>query len=484
MDPLDLVSKLSPEFRALEEAALKCISPDDAKYRKASQKLEHCLSASAEWRVCALVQEKLIETRVEFGQADRIYLEEVSQAVKKIIPLNIAYLEDAIRHDQLALIEELGRFISPEAKALLHPGTTSYDILDTARALMYKQAWEEVLRPTVAKSVTKLCDIAEKSKDWLQVGRTHLQDTSPVTFGLTMAIGAARIANRFQECDRYFGNLKGKCSGIVGTGAGIEMVIGQGKSLDFEKAVLEKFNLLPDYTATQITQKERVADVGHGLTTMMLVLKNFARNMRKMYASPIREVSSADSSTELGGSSTDAAKDNPIQWENIAGKGIVVESGMLILYEMITSDFQRDLEGSVQARYEPAQMIVRTYESFSRLNKALEKIQINVDALNKNLQSVRDKPSEAMVTILRGTGEVHPEYGGGHDFVKVMSQRAKTGQHPLIQIAREDPHFEKTYQRLSDVKKYILNGKLEHYIGSAVERADINIRDAKLAIAA
>lgn len=75
----------------------------------------------------------------------------------------------------------------------------------------------------------------------------------------------------------------------------------------------------------------------------MGVLADFANDMRMLYSSEIQEVTSMDAAKRLGGSSADAGKNNPINWENIAGKFAVVESGMRVLYAMITTDFQRDL---------------------------------------------------------------------------------------------------------------------------------------------
>ncbi|MBW2966691.1 hypothetical protein KY342_06330, partial [Candidatus Woesearchaeota archaeon] len=180
-EKLDLIGKLDERERIIAEDRLKCISPDDAKYRKASEKLSSYLSADAEWRACALIQKVLLETRVEFEQAEQENLEEIESALKRISPLNIDLLESQVtRHDQLAVIEESGLYTSEDTKALLHPGTTSYDILDTSRSYLFKNAWKDVIRPEVGNSIKKLCDLAERAMDILQVGRTHLQNTSPV----------------------------------------------------------------------------------------------------------------------------------------------------------------------------------------------------------------------------------------------------------------------------------------------------------------
>jgi adenylosuccinate lyase len=482
---LDLVGKLDEESLRQKRFSLRCVSPDDSKYAGASAKLIDYLSAEAEWYACAFVQLKLIETRAEFGQAEQRNVDEVKLAIDKIDPLNISLLESEItKHDQLAVLEELGRHVSEETKALLHPGTTSYDILDTARSYLFRKAWSSVMRPEMSKSIWQLCDLAEKSGEILQVGRTHLQDTSPVPLKTTFALYAARLAERINRCDCYFNDLRGKISGIIGTGASIDMVIGEdsilgGKSLNFEEEVLKKLGLESDHTATQIVQKERLTDVGHGLTTLMHVLGDFTNDIRILYSSAIGEVTSRDNAQRLGGSSADATKNNPINYENICGKVTIVESGMRILYEMIHSDLQRDLRGSVMARYQPQSMMAETYESFLRLNKALPNLSFNEDRLLQNMQPVKDNPSEAMVAILRGEKWIHPEYGVGHDFVKMIGRKAKSTGKKLMAVALADESFRDLYNSLPESKQKILNGELELYIGSSLEKADINIQYAR-----
>jgi len=473
-DP-NFVLKLDKAERIKREHALNCINPDDAKYAITSEALIDYLSAAAEWRTCAFLQQKLLETRVEFGEAESRHLEEVVQAVEKVDPLNMALIEEEVtRHDQLAVIEEMGRFVSPETKALLHPGTTSYCILDTARSYLFKKAWNEVMRPETKTSVELLCKLSKKSMGVLQVGRTHLQKTSPVLFGSVLAGYAARLAGRVEKCDEYFNALKGKASGIVGTGASIDMVISGRKSLEFERSFLKKLGLTPDLTASQIVQKEALADVGHGLTTLMHVLADFTNDIRLLYSSEISEVTSRDNAERLGGSSADATKNNPIQWENMTGKAVVVESGMRVLYELIHSDLQRDLRGSVQARYQPQPMMVETYEAFTRLNKSLPRLSINQDKIEQNLQSVRDNPGEAMVAILRGEQWIHSKYGLGHSFVKEIGKIAKSTGRNLLEIALEDSEFTKVYDELPEMKKTILKGDLSWYLGSSFERAKHN----------
>ena len=476
---LDLVSKLESEELAKRRFRLTAISPDDGKYAESGDPLRPYLTPEAEWRVCAGFQLNLLETRMEFGQAQQSHVDEVRAALEKIDPLNMALLEDELKHDQQAVLAEIGRFVSPQTKALLHPGTTSYDILDSVRAYLMREAWGKVIRPRVRDVTSKICDFAEQTIDVLQVGRTHLQDTSPVPFGVTLADYAQRLAKRTVRLDGLFDDLRGKVRGIVGTGASIEMVVGNGKASAFEEAALAKLGLKPDYAATQIVHKESWADIGNGFVTLASVLANFAEDVRTLYSSAIRELASSDRSRLLGGSSADAAKDNPVDWENMAGKVAVVEGGMRPLYAMIITDLQRELRGSVQARYQPGIIMAQTYEMFSRADKVLPKLAVNTDRMKSNLLPVREFPSEAMVSILRGEGWVHPEHGDGHEFVKVISRTAKSQQIPLLSVALQDEHFGVVYNGISSTKRAILGGELDLYTGDSRERALKNIKYAR-----
>ena len=141
---LDLVSQLTPDEKVIAEFRLRSVCPNDRKYGKTTNKLRDYLSAEAEWKECARIQSVLLEIRANYGQAKPEQVREVVDALDKIDLLNISLLEEKVtNHDQLAVLEEIGRHVSPETKALLHPGTTSYDILDTARTHLIQRAWKE-----------------------------------------------------------------------------------------------------------------------------------------------------------------------------------------------------------------------------------------------------------------------------------------------------------------------------------------------------
>lgn len=479
---LDLVGKLTEDEKRMGRFRLRSISPDEGKYGVRSEPLRNFLSAEAEWLRCARIQQVLLHTRREFdNKVTAKNIQEIDEAVNRIDPYNIALLEEnkEVRHDQLAVLLELSRYVSKETAALLHPGTTSFDILDTARSSLFREAWQKVIRPKTASVINQFCELAEQTMDVVQVGRTHLQYTSPVTFGSYVSNFASRMAERVHVLDYSFNGLKGKISGITGTGAGIEMVAGKGKALQFEEQVLARMGLSPDLSATQIVQKEPLVDIGNGLVTMAYVLGNFAEDMRILYSTDIQEVTQRDNAQRLGGSSAAAGKNNPIDWENISGKIPIVESGMTILYRMLQTNFQRDLRNSVEARYQPQTMMAQVYEMFSRAGKVLPELSLNEDQIAMHLDRFRAFPDEPMNAILKGAGFVHSEYGDPHTFVKTVARVAKKERVPLLTAALKDPEFRAAYARLSEEKKEILGGRVELYLGDAKERGRLNIEYAR-----
>lgn len=474
---IDQVSLLKDRKAQELRFGLHCVNPMDAKYRgKVGTLVETYLSPDAELRANALVQYTLLETLGEYGIVPQQNVEEAKKALQKIDPLNIALLEDNVtQHDQLAVLVEFSRHISPETQAYMHPGTTSYDVVDTSRAFLFKGAWKEYIEPATKNLILKLAELSTEYLDVVQIGRTHLQYTSPIIFGGYLSAITRRLAEEYKLIDDSFNNLKGKISGIVGTGAGVSQFV--ENDIEFEKKVLEKLGLQPEFCLSQTTSKESYLHVGQAISGFTGVLCKFANDMRLLYSSDINEVVSRK--VRVGGSSTDAFKDNPINWENIAGTYAIINGELSVLEAMVQTDLQRHLSDSKQGRYEPQGMMTNFYEMVLRTNKALETFSINEDKMKEHLVHFEKVPSEAMVTILKSHGFKTNKHANAHDFVKEISTKVKMGKGTLLELALEHEEFKELYDtKLSQKQISTLNGDYNHYLGSAKERAKINIAGA------
>jgi adenylosuccinate lyase len=475
---LNQVGNLSPEQLQEERFAMRSMSVYDGKYRKKIAPLMDCLSEEAyDWRAIAEVQHAMIKTQHEFGIVGEEIVEDSRQALKKFDPVNAKYIEaNVTNHDIVAVILDLSRHCELETPTHYHKGTTSYDALDTGRAALLKKVYKQFFRPAACDLMKEFTRISKHAEDenLIRVGRTHLQDTSPVPFAMVFASYGRQVAENIEELDYFFSKLKGKISGMTGTGAGVEKAT-KVNQFDYEKMLLEKLDLIPDMTATQVTNKSVLASIGHGMTNLTYTIVDFANDVRIYYSSAIKEMTTSDNAASLGLSSTSAAKNNPINFENVVGTARLVEGGMGILYQTKISNIDRDLCNSKPLREEPRSMICKTYEAVTRLTGRLKKLALIKDNIEKNLTEYRRLPDEAMVCILKGEEFTHSKYGLPHSFVKEMAKSVKTDKtKKLIDQCLKDDEFKTCYENMSNENQRILQGEVELYIGNAYERARIN----------
>src|SRR5271170_86338 len=119
---------------------------------------------------------------------------DAAQALRKHAAFEVARIheiEREVKHDVIAfttaVAEKMSAAGAADASRWLHYGLTSNDIVDTAQALVLKQA--SALLLTGAR---ELCAVLERRalefKHTPQIGRTHGIHAEPITFGLKIAL--------------------------------------------------------------------------------------------------------------------------------------------------------------------------------------------------------------------------------------------------------------------------------------------------------
>ena len=135
----------------------------------------------------------------------------------KVDVTRINELESRVKHDVIAFTMAVGESIGdPAAARWLHYGLTSNDVVDTAQALLIRDASHIIERDLVLFG--EVLDLrAHEFRNTPQIGRTHGIHAEPITFGL-------KIANWFAENQRNIERFRdaaaqmavGKISGAVG----------------------------------------------------------------------------------------------------------------------------------------------------------------------------------------------------------------------------------------------------------------------------
>ena len=104
----------------------------------------------------------------------------------------ILEIESRVRHDVIAFTVAIGETVGdPEAARWLHYGLTSNDVVDTAQALLVREA-SALIEPGIERFGEILERRAWEFKDVPEIGRTHGVHAEPITFGL-------KIANWYDE---------------------------------------------------------------------------------------------------------------------------------------------------------------------------------------------------------------------------------------------------------------------------------------------
>lgn len=321
-------------------------SPTD--YRYSIKALEPYLNEEAYVSYKAKVEAALVQTLAARGICSKKIADEIVKATRQVQAKEVYDEENRINHDIRALVNVIRSKVSDDAKPYVHATATSYDVVDTANALRYKDAVKNVIIPDMITLENALIDLASREKKTVQIGRTHGQHAEPITFGFAIAQYVSRWGHRILKMQDAVNDLVGKFSGAVGAYNASALFFTDPEK--FEDEVLNTLGLSPGEISTQIVQAEPITDFFHSVVSSFSVLANYARDMRNLQRTEIGEVGEPYG-TEQVGSSTMPQKRNPINFENVESAWKKIMPQMITVYLDQISEHQRDLTNSLSQRY-------------------------------------------------------------------------------------------------------------------------------------
>ncbi len=193
-------------------------------------------------------------------------------------------LEAKLGHDVMALVVVMAEK-SEDAGKFVHFGATSYDIVDTAYALMFRDALR-ILKDKFLLALERLKDLSIKYQDVPMVGRTHGQHAVPITLGFKFAnylYEMTRSVERLIDAERRV--VLGKMSGAVGT-----MAAWGNDGLRIEELTLRELDLEPHAISTQVAPRDGFAELISDLAIAGSVMDRFAVEIRELMRPEINEI--------------------------------------------------------------------------------------------------------------------------------------------------------------------------------------------------
>lgn len=437
------------------------ISPADHRYRV--KEVAEYLSPEAYTRYLCGVELALVETLHKHDLCKRHVVDEIACACKEVTADEVATEEARIGHDIRALVNCIKKRVSDQAKPFVHMTATSYDIIDTARALQYRDAFRKVVIPELVALETTLIDIAIREADTVQIGRTHGQHAVPITFGFAIANYVNRLGESILHLQDLTQKLRGKFSGAVG--AYNASSIFSPTPEEFEKEILEKLVISPALCSTQIVPPEPLMRLLSETITMTGILANIARDMRHLQRSEIDEVAEEFGDAQVG-SSTMAHKKNPISFENIESLWKVLVGRATTMHLDQISEHQRDLTNSASMRTYPEIVNYAVY-MVRRLNRTMKKLKLDHESIARNLEAqCHLTAAEPLYLLLAAHG--HPD---AHEAVRKLSMRAREEKKNIEDLAKHDPDIKKYLALMSANQKKVFHYTSRTYTGDAAKKA-------------
>ncbi len=318
------------------------------------------------------------ETLAEAGQVPKDAAQTI-RARAKIDVARILELESRVKHDVIAFTMAVGESIGdPAAARWFHYGLTSNDVVDTAQALLVRDA-SRLIESALVKFSEVLAKRAQEFRHTPQIGRTHGIHAEPITFGL-------KVANWFAENQRNQERFRdaagqmavGKISGAVGNAAHL--------GPEMEERICRRLGLNVAPVASQVIQRDRYAHFLSSLALIAATLEKIALEIRHLQRTEVREAEEPFAA-EQRGSSAMPHKRNPITCEQICGLARLVRSNMIAGYENVALWHERDIShSSVERIILPDSAILVDY-MLAKMTAVVADMRVFPERMLRNLES-------------------------------------------------------------------------------------------------
>ncbi len=418
--------------------SLISISPIDGRYRKTTENLSEYFSEYALIKFRILIEVEYFISLCEiplpelndFDSDNYIKLRELYSNFTTKSASRIKEIEATTNHDIKAveyyLKEQFDALGLSKYKEFIHFGLTSQDINNTAIPLSLKLGFEDVIFPAIIEVVNKLKELSKEWQDIAMLAHTHGQPASPTRLGKEIDVFIERLDNQVE----YFQYIP--CSGKFGGATGnFNAHLVAYPEIDWNKfsdIFVNSLGLKRLQTTTQIEHYDNLAAFCDNLKRINNILIDLDRDMWTYIS-----MSYFKQKIKAGevGSSAMPHKVNPIDFENSEGN-LGVANAILehLSAKLPISRMQRDLTDSTVLR-NIGVPLAHILISLKSTLKGLNKLELNVDKINSDLENNWAVVAEAIQTILRKINYPNP-YEALKELTRTNSKITKASMEQFI----------------------------------------------------
>lgn len=424
------------------------ISPFEERYRT---KMNDIFEDEAKIRKWMAVEVALSKAHAALGNIPKDAPSKIEQGASKVKLERVLEIESEIHHDLMAMVKALSEQ-SGDAGKYVHLGSTSYDIEDTATALIFMEAID-LLQEDLQTLAATLKRLAKENKKRVCIGRTHGQHAVPTTYGMKFALYYQEVRRSLERLNEARKRIAvGKMSGAVGTMATFGK---QGPQI--QELVMKELSLEPAKVTNQVIQRDRHAEVICCLALVAAAVEKVAKEIRNLQRTEILEISESFGKKQVG-SSTMPHKRNPHKSERLCSLARIVRANVITAIENIPLEHERDLTNSANERAIFGESFVCTDYIVLELDKILNNLQFSDENIRRNLELTKGLiMAERLMIALTEKGMGRQE---AHELVRTVAQEAFSSNRHLKELVIEKKILdEKDADRIFDYSTYVGNAE-------------------------
>jgi adenylosuccinate lyase len=354
------------------------------------------------------------------------------EAIKARARFDVARIEEIereVQHDVIAFVSCVAENVGPEGR-WIHYGLTSSDVVDTALAILMRDACDLVAIGLDALAAA-VRERALRHRHTAMIGRTHGVHAEPMTFGLKMALWYAELERHRARLARARETIAvGKLSGAVGTFSHLPP--------DVEEAVCARLGLKAALVSSQVLQRDRHAEVLTTLALLAASLEKFATEIRALQKTEVREVEEPFGKGQKG-SSAMPHKRNPVGCEQVTGLARLVRSNSLAALENVTLWHERDISHSSVERVIIPDSFLAIDHMLHRFTRIVTGMTVDEERMRRNLDLGRGLVFSGQLLLELTARGMRRE--DAYRVVQAHAMEAWRSEGDFRQRIREDPEI-------------------------------------------
>jgi fumarate hydratase, class II len=357
-------------------------------------------------------------------------------------------LNEVIANKSLEILNEDINSKTVHPNDHVNKGQSSNDTFPTVMHISTLLAIESKLLPELKEFYESLTKKEDDFEDIIKIGRTHMQDATPLTLGNEFSGFAYQIKDDIERLEKSLYELRALAIGGTAVGTGLNT------HEEFDVRVCQELSLClgtkfvpAENKFSQLAAHDALVHTSGLLKAIAVSVMNISNNIRMLASGPRCGIGEIILPANEPGSSIMPGKVNPTQTESLS----------MVAAEVMGNDLTVSIAGSnshFQLNVFKPVIIFKVLESINLLADSLRSFRIHcLDGIQPNLNRIQENLNNSLMLVTALNNHI------GYDNAAKIAKHAYENNLTLKQASKELGLIEeKDFDKLIDTKKMITKG--------------------------